>query len=73
MALGALVVGVALFAVDGLLGAMAWYASHSWPVGLGVFAFMFVVSGLELALVAAVAKRKQEEERRRAAEYYKEA
>jgi hypothetical protein len=63
----------ALFAVDGLLGAMAWYASRKWAIGLAVFLFMFVVSGFELALVAYVARRKQEEERRRAAEYFREA
>lgn len=70
--LGALVVVPALLLVDGLLAAMAWYASGKLWVGLAVLLFMFGMSGFELWLVAWAAQRKQLEEARRAKEYYRE-
>lgn len=71
--LGALVVIPALLAVDGLLGAMAWYASGRLWVGAAVLAFMFGMSGFELWLVAWASQRKQLEEARRARDYFKES
>jgi hypothetical protein len=64
--LGALVAIPALFLIDGLLSAMAWYASGSVVVALSVFGALFCFTGLEFALVAYVTKRRQEHESRHA-------
>jgi hypothetical protein len=65
---GGLIAVPFLLVVDGLLGAMAWYATANPMLGLAVFgvAFMFMLG--EIALVAWVANRRQLEEERRAKE-----
>ncbi|GAC1654744.1 MAG: hypothetical protein NVS9B1_06450 [Candidatus Dormibacteraceae bacterium] len=63
---GAMIAVPALLLVDGLLGAMAFYATRNIWVALGVFAFVFTFTLLELALVAWATKKRQDLERRRA-------
>jgi hypothetical protein len=57
-----------LVMVDGLLGAMAWYATGSVAVGAAVFGVTFLFTLGEVALVAWAARRRQELERKRARE-----
>ena len=57
-----------LIIVDGLLGAMAWYATANVVVGASVFGVAFLFMLGEIALVAWVASRRQLEEERRARE-----
>ena len=63
---GALVAVPFLLLVDGLLGAMAWYATSNAWVGISVFAVAFLFTLGEVALVAWAASRRQLEEQRRA-------
>jgi hypothetical protein len=65
---GGLVAVPFLALVDGLLGAMAWYATGNWIVGAAVFGVTFLFTLGEVALVAWAAGRRQEEERRRSEE-----
>jgi hypothetical protein len=65
---GGLVVVPFLALVDGLLGAMAWYATGNWVVGAVVFLVTFLFTLGEVALVAWAANRRQEEERRNSEE-----
>jgi hypothetical protein len=64
--MGGLVVVPFLALVDGLLGAMAWYATANLTIGLAVFGVTFLFTVGEVALVAWTANRRQELERRRA-------
>ncbi len=64
--LGALVMVPGLGLIDGLLAALAGYATHSWVVGLAVGGVLFLVMLLELGIVAWAVKRRQELEARRA-------
>ena len=57
-----------LLIVDGLLGAMAWYATANPVLGFTVFGVAFLFMLGEIALVAWVANRRQLEEERRAKE-----
>ena len=66
--LGVLVTVPALVFIDGLLSAMAGYASHNVMLALVLFAVLFCFTGLEFALVAYITKRRQDVEARRAAE-----
>ena len=65
---GGLIAVPFLLIIDGLLGAMAWYATASLVVGLTVFGIAFLFMLGEIALVAWVANRRQIEEERRARE-----
>jgi hypothetical protein len=65
---GGLVAVPFLVLVDGLLGAMAWYATANLWVGLGVFGITFLFTLGEAALVAWAANYRQEVEKRRADE-----
>ena len=65
---GALVAVPFLLLVDGLLGAMAWYATSNAGVGIAVFAVAFLFTLGEVAVVAWAANRRQLEEQRRARE-----
>jgi len=65
---GGLVAVPFLAVVDGLLGAMAWYATGSWIVGAAVFGVTFLFTLGEVALVAWAANRRQELERKRSEE-----
>jgi hypothetical protein len=65
---GGLVAISFLAIVDGLLGAMAWYASANLWVGLAVFGVTFLFTLGEVALVAWAANHRQEVEKRRARE-----
>ena len=65
---GGLVAVPFLALVDGLLGAMAWYATRNWIVGATVFGVTFLFTLGEVALVAWAAGRRQDEERRRSQE-----
>jgi hypothetical protein len=55
-----------LLIVDGLLGAMAWYATANPVVGWAVFGVTFLFTLGEVAVVAWAANRRQLEEQRRA-------
>src|SRR5438045_618346 len=65
---GGLVAVPFLALVDGLLGAMAWYATRNWIVGAAVFGvtFLFIVG--EEAVVPWAANHRQEYERSRGGE-----
>jgi type IV secretory pathway TrbD component len=65
---GGLVAVPFLVLVDGLLGAMAWYATSNWIVGAAVFGVTFLFTLGEVAIVAWAAKHRQEVERRRSEE-----
>lgn len=62
---GGLVAVPFLVLVDGLLGAMAWYATGNLLVGLAVFGLTFLFTLGEIAIVAWAAGRRQEVERLR--------
>ena len=62
---GGLVAVPFLVLVDGLLGAMAWYATGNALVGLAVFGLTFLFTLGEIAIVAWAAGRRQEVERLR--------
>ena len=62
---GGLVAVPFLVIVDGLLGAMAWYATANPWVGLAVFGITFLFTLGEVALVAWAASYRQEVEKRR--------
>jgi hypothetical protein len=61
-------VGAALTVIDGLLGLMAWYASHNLEVGIAVWLVLLALTGLEFSIVAWAAKKRQDVEARRAQE-----
>ena len=63
---GGLVAVPFLVLVDGLLGAMAWYATSNPIVGIAVFAITFLFTLGEIAVVAWAANRRQLEEQKRA-------
>ncbi len=63
---GGLVAVPFLVIFDGLLGAMAWYATANPWGGLAVFGVVFLFTLGEVALVAWAANYRQEVERRRA-------
>jgi hypothetical protein len=63
---GGLVAIPFLVIVDGLLGAMAWYATANPWVGLAVFGVTFLFTVGEVAVVAWAANYRQEVEKRRA-------
>ena len=63
---GGLVAVPFLVIVDGLLGAMAWYATANPWVGLAVFGVTFLFTLGEIALVVWAANYRQEVEKRRA-------
>jgi uncharacterized membrane protein len=65
---GGLVAIPFLVIVDGLLGAMAWYATANAVVGWAVFSVTFLFTLGEVAVVAWAANRRQLEEQRRARE-----
>jgi hypothetical protein len=62
---GGLVAVPFLALVDGLLGAMAWYATGNAWVGLAVFGVTFLFTLGEVAVVAWAANRRQQVEKRR--------
>jgi hypothetical protein len=68
LSVGGLIVGVALTIIDGLLGLMAWYASHNVTVGVAVWLVLLALTGLEFSIVAWAAKKRQDLEARRAEE-----
>lgn len=57
---------LALFLVDGFLGAMAGYAAGNVKVGAAVFGALFAFTWLEFAIVGWATRRLQESEKRRA-------
>ncbi|MDQ6692129.1 MAG: hypothetical protein M3Z13_05110, partial [Candidatus Dormibacteraeota bacterium] len=63
---GGLVAIPFLILADGFLAVMAWYATGSAWVGIGVFTVIFAFTLGEVALVAWATKKRQEVERRRA-------
>jgi hypothetical protein len=68
LSLGGPIVGVALTIIDGLLGLMAWSASHNLTVGVAVWLVLLGLTGLEFSIVAWAAKKRQDLEARRADE-----
>ena len=60
LSVGALIVGAALTVIDGLLGLMAWYASHNLAVGVAVWLALLTLTGLEFGIVAWAAKKRQD-------------
>jgi hypothetical protein len=60
------IVGAALMVIDGLLGLMAWYASHNVAVGVAVWLVLLALTGLEFIIVAWAAKKRQDLEAKRA-------